>query len=123
MTTSPLDGLNWFWISVELTVPSIVGVLLAIPLWIHDQPVLGNVAGAIVMFGTAFGLILREHVELDRLSQACLDAGSICFPHPAAFTRFAVYAFIALFEVIALFMLSLTVDERRRRRGYDPQWR
>jgi hypothetical protein len=123
MATAPLEGLNWFWIAAELTAPPVIAVLLALPLWLRDQPILGNIAGSIVLFGTAFALILREHVELDRMSRLCLDAGTTCFPHPAAFTRFAIYAFIALFEVIALFMLSLRVDERRRRRGYDPQWR
>ena len=118
-----VEGLSWFWILVEATLPPFVGWLIALPLWLKDQPTLGNIAGSMVIFGTAFGLIMREHVELDRLSGACLDAGRTCFPHPEAFTRFAIYAFIAMFEVIALFTLSLSVDERRRRRGYDPQWR
>ena len=118
-----VDGLSWFWILVEATLPPLVGWLIALPLWLKDQPVLGNIAGSMVIFGTAFGLIMREHIELDRLSTACLDAGKTCFPHPEAFTRFAIYAFIAMVEVIALFTLSLSVDERRRRRGYDPQWR
>ncbi len=118
-----VEGLSWFWILIEATLPPFVGWLIALPLWLKDQPTLGNIAGSMVIFGTAFGLIMREHVELDRLSRACLDAGQTCFPHPEAFTRFAIYAFIAMFEVIALFTLSLGVDERRRRRGYDPQWR
>ena len=118
-----VEGLSWFWIAIEATLPPLVGWLIALPLWLKDQPVLGNIAGSTVIFATAFGLIVREHIDLDRLSTACLDAGKTCFPHPEAFTRFAVYAFIALFEVIALFTLSLSVDERRRRRGYDPQWR
>lgn len=118
-----VDGLSWFWILVEATLPPLAGWLIALPLWLKDQPILGNIAGSMIIFGTAFGLIMREHVELDRLSGACLDAGKTCFPHPEAFTRFAIYAFIAMFEVIALFTVSLTVDERRRRRGYDPQWR
>lgn len=118
-----VDGLSWFWILVEATLPPLVGWLIALPLWLKDQPVLGNIAGSMVIFGTAFGLIMREHIELDRLSGTCLDAGKTCFPHPEAFTRFAIYAFIAMVEVIALFTVSLSVDERRRRRGYDPQWR
>jgi len=118
-----VNGLSWFWIAVQGTVPPFVGWLVALPLWVRDQPILGNIAGSIVIFGTGFAMILREHIELDRLSRACLDAGRTCFPHPEAFTRFSIYAFIALFEVIALFTLSLRVDERRRRRGYDPQWR
>jgi hypothetical protein len=118
-----VDGLSWFWIVVEATLPPLVGWLIALPLWLKDQPILGNVAGSMIIFGTAFALIMREHVDLDRLSGACLEAGKTCFPHPEAFTRFCLYAFIAMFEVIALFTVSLSVDERRRRRGYDPQWR
>jgi hypothetical protein len=118
-----VEGLSWFWIGVEATLPPLVGWLLALPLWLKDQPVLGNIAGSTVIFGFAFATIMREHIQLDRLSTACLDAGKTCFPHPEAFTRFAIYAFLAMFEVIALFTVSLTVDQRRRRRGYDPQWR
>ena len=66
---------------------------------------------------------MREHIELDRVSQSCLDRGFTCFPDPSAFTRFAIYAFIALFEVMVLFTLSLGVEAKLRRRGYAPEWR
>src|SRR3954454_22571424 len=114
-----MHGLNWFWIGIEATAAPLVGVLVALPLWLKDQAVLGNVAGTVVIFGTAFSLIMREHIQIDKMVTACIDAGVPCFPHPEAFTRFAVYAFIALFEVIALFMYSLRVERKRRRRGYD----
>ena len=68
-------------------------------------------------------LILRESVELDRLTRACMDAGYYCFPTPTAFSRYAIYAFIALLEVFALFTISLSVEHRIRRSGYDPEWR
>jgi len=42
---------------------------------------------------------------------------------PSAFTRFAIYAFIGLTEVIALFSLSIVVEDRARRRHYAPEWR
>ena len=64
-----------------------------------------------------------ERVELDRAAQACLDQGFVCWPEPAAFTRDAIYAFIALLEVIVLFSVSLRVEAKIRRRGYDPEWR
>jgi hypothetical protein len=115
--------LSWNWIAVESTIPPLVGLLLAWPFWRKAQPIFGNLAGTTIIFGSAFGLILREQIELDRLAQNCVDAGYLCFPTPAAFTRFAVYAFIGLIEVFALFYLSLRVDERRRRRGYAPEWR
>jgi hypothetical protein len=118
-----VNGLSWNWIAVESTIPPLVGLLLAWPFWRKAQPIFGNLAGTTIIFGSAFGLILREQIELDRLAQNCVDAGYLCFPTPAAFTRFAVYAFIGLIEVFALFYLSLRVDERRRRRGYAPEWR
>jgi hypothetical protein len=68
-------------------------------------------------------LILRERLEIERAARVCLDQGVVCWPEPSAFTRFAVYAFIALFEVIVLFSLSLKAEEKYRRRGYAPEWR
>jgi hypothetical protein len=120
---SEVNGLNWGWIALEATAPPIVGLLFAWPFWRKAQPIFGNLAGTAVIFGSAFALILREQIELDRLMQQCVDAGYLCFPNPAAFTRFAIYASIALVEVFGLFYLSLRVDERRRRRGYAPEWR
>lgn len=103
--------------------PPIAGLAVAYPCWIRRQPILGNIAGATVIFGSALALILRESAELDALGRACLDAGYYCFPSPSAFSRYAIYAFIALFEVFALFTMSLSVEHRIRRSGYDPEWR
>jgi hypothetical protein len=114
--------LSWFWIALGLTVPTLAGVLLALPFWRRNQPIFGNIVGTTVMFGSAIALILREYVELDRATKACLDAGVLCWPTPGFFTRFAIYAFIGLIEVFALFTLSLYVEERMRRRNYDTQW-
>ena len=122
MNESALRELNWYWIVLGATVPPVVAMLVAMPLWRRNQPVLGSIAGTAIIFGTAVGLILREYVELDQLTQACIDAGTVCWAQPAEFTRFAIYAFIALIEVFALFFMSLKVEERRRRRDYAPQW-
>lgn len=116
-------GLQWPWILLAAVLPLAGGLLLAWPIWLSGQSLLGNLAGSVVMFGAAIGFIMREHAALDLAVQACLDAGSTCWPEPAAFTRFAVYAFIGLAQVIALFSLSVRVDDRRRRRGYAPEWR
>ena len=62
-------------------------------------------------------------VELDRLTRMCLDSGFVCWPEPSAFMRYAIYAFIALVEVFALFTLSLRVEQRIRNRDYAPEWR
>ena len=117
-----MTGLNWFWISIMATAPWVVAVLVALPFWRSGQMTFGSIVGTAVIFGTAIGLILREYVEIDRIAQDCLDAGTVCFPDPSAFTRFAIYAFIGLLEVFALFIFSLKVEERRRRRDYAPEW-
>jgi hypothetical protein len=118
-----VTGLSWKWIALQAIVPPLVGILMASPFWRKAQPIFGNIAGTIIIFGAAFALILREQIELDRLMQKCVDEGYLCFPAPPAFTRFAIYASIGMLEVFALFYLSLRVDEHRRRRGYSPEWR
>ena len=119
-----MDQLNWNWIWFSLSVPLIVGALLALPFWWKDQAIFGNIFGTVIIFGAAFGLIMRERVELDGLLRACFDSGKdVCTLEPSAFTRFAIYAFIGLFQVILLFSVSIKVDEKVRRRGYAPEWR
>jgi hypothetical protein len=122
MNEAALQELNWYWIVLGATAPPLVAMAVAMPLWRRNQPVLGSIAGTAIIFGTAVGLILREYVELDRLTQACIDAGTVCWPQPPEFTRFAIYAFVGLIEVFALFFMSLKLEERRRRRDYAPEW-
>lgn len=120
---SVVEGLNWSWIIVALTLPMLGALVLACPIWLTGQPILGNIAGSVVLFGSAVALMMREHAELDRVVQACIEQGTTCWPQPAAFTRFAVYAFIALAQVILLFTLSISVEQRQRRKRYAAEWR
>jgi hypothetical protein len=118
-----VHGLDWRWIAIALTIPPLAGGLLALPFWRAGQAILGNIAGTIIILGAAIGLIMREHVEIDAVVQACLDQNTTCWPEPSAFARFSIYAFIGLFEVIVLFSVSIRAEARLRRRGYDPEWR
>jgi hypothetical protein len=118
-----VTGLNWFWILFALLVPAIAGGVVAYPIWRMGQPIFGNIVGSVVIFAAAVALIMREHVELDRIVQNCLDRAVTCWPEPSAFTRFAIYAFIGLFQVIVLFTVSVRVESALRRRHYDPEWR
>lgn len=106
-----------------LLAPPAVSLLAAYPFWRKGGMIFGNIVGTAIIFGTAFSLIMREYVEIDRAVQACLDDGNVCWPVPGAFTRFAIYAFIGLAEVFALFTLSLAVEKRLRDRDYAPEWR
>lgn len=123
MNPAQVTGLNWFWIAIAATVPAVAGLLIAIPFWRRSEAIFGNIVGTAIIFAFAFGMIWREHVELDRIVQACIDAGTVCWPEPAAFTRFSMYAFIGLMEVFMVFTISLRIEERARRRDYAPEWR
>ena len=117
-----MNQLSWFWIALELTVVPLAALLVASGFWRSRQMTFGSIVGSAVLFAAAIGLILREYAELDYLTQQCLAAGTVCWPEPSAFTRFAIYAFIALIEVFALFTLSLIIEERLRRRNYAREW-
>jgi hypothetical protein len=118
-----VNELNWPWIALGAAIPAVVSVLVAIPFWRKDQMILGNIAGTVVLFASALGLILREHSEIDLATKACLEAGATCFPEPSAFMRFAIYASIGVLESALLFSLSLKIEKRRRGRDYAPEWR
>lgn len=119
----PVTGLNWYWLSVMATAPLMLGVTVGYLFWRKGDAIFGNLIATGIIFSSAFGMIWREHVELDRIIKACLDAGTVCWPEPPAFTRFAIYAFIGLAQVFLVFSLSLRVEERIRRRDYAPEWR
>ena len=87
-----VHGLNWSWIALMCTAPLPFAAAVAILLWRRNEPILGNLAGTVVIFGSALGFILRESVALDRLTRQCLNAGLTCWPQPSAFSRYAIYA-------------------------------
>jgi hypothetical protein len=119
-----MNELSWRWIIVMIAAPLPIAMLAAAPVWRRREMILGNVAGTMVIFGTALGLIFRESAALDAMRQACFDAGFVvCFPTPSAFTRYAIYASIGLAEVLLLFVVSLSVERKMRERDYAPEWR
>jgi hypothetical protein len=119
-----MNELSWGWIALMIVAPLPIAILVASPVWRNRETILGNIAGTVVIFGTALALIFRESAALDGLRQACFDAGYVaCFPSPSAFTRYAIYASIGLAEVLILFVTSLAVEKRIREKDYAPEWR
>ena len=119
-----MNDLSWNWIVAMVIAPLPFGMLVAWPVWRRRETILGNIAGTVVIFGSALALIFRESAMLDALRQQCFDAGAVvCWPTPSAFTRYAIYAALGLAEVVALFFVSLSVEKRIRERDYAPEWR
>ena len=116
--------MNWTWIAVALVGPTALGFLAAWPLWRRGQGTFGSTIAASVIFMCGAALIGREYTELERLSEACIEAtGYECVFEPSAFTRFAIYAAIALVEVFVIFDAGIKADRRAYRKQFPSDWK
>jgi hypothetical protein len=115
---------NWYWITIALIGPTLLGLLVAWPLWRMGHGTFGSTVGASIIFMCGAALIGREYTELQRLSEACVEAtGYECIFSPSAFTRFAIYAGIALVEVFFLFDRGIAADRRAYRKRFPSEWK
>ena len=78
MDSPEIAGLNWSWIVISATVPGLLGLIAASLFWRRSEAIFGNIVATAIIFASSFGLIWREHVELDAIVKTCLDAGSVC---------------------------------------------
>jgi len=106
-----------------LVVPPAAALLAAVPLWREKYPIFGNLVGTFIILASALALIMREYAVIDRVTRACLEAGTTCWPQPSAFARYAIYTGVGFVEVFALFLYSLRVERKIRDRDYAPEWR
>jgi hypothetical protein len=105
------------WVGIAAVLPVIAGVVVAFPLWwarVRDE--MGTIAGAGVVLLFAVFFIAREFGEVQGTFARCIAAGRLCRFTPEPFTRYAIYAGIAMLQVFLLFVLGLQVEERLRRR-------
>ncbi len=113
-----------FWIAIAATLPIVLGLIVAYPLWRMRLEIIGNVTGATTIFMVTIGMIVREWMALEQIRIArCPDTETFCPPDPGNFAKFATYGFIGLAQVVALFLISLRVERRLRNRGVAPEWR
>lgn len=104
--------------------PALLGFLIAWPLWRRNMGTFGSSVGASVIFMCAAALIGREYAELERLTEACVEAtGYECIFKPSAFTRFAIYAGIGLVQVFVLFDAGIRADHRAYRKQFPSEWK
>ena len=115
-------GLSWLWLGIQVVVPTLMALAVAIPLWRKRHALAGSVAGtAVIMFATMM-IVSRELIALFNVRSACLKAGTRCLVAPSDEARTMIYIGIGFLEVCTLFEISLMIDRRRRREGYAPEW-
>ena len=120
--------MDWRWVVLALTVPTLVGILVAFPVWRWGKnPTIGAILGAVPIFVATVALIGREFIEIQRFYQQCralLDRHIVCRDLlPDDFTRFAIYCFIGMVEVFLLFYMSASVEGRKREAEFALPWR
>jgi hypothetical protein len=116
------NGLSWYWIALQATAPVPVAFFVAWMFWRVSNFMIGNVVGSALVFATTLAAIGREYFALQALLRKCIADEIACPVRPDAFTRFAIYAFIGMFQIAALFAVSLHLEERARRRLFSPEW-
>ena len=45
-----MNGLNWYWITWQLTAAPVLGFLATFPLWRRADMIMGNILGSAVIF-------------------------------------------------------------------------
>ena len=108
--------LNWLWVATAILVPTLIGVLAALPFWRRADPAFGSAIGAGVALAGVMLLFGREFLELMAFEAACKADDVPCRSRPGAFMRGAIYAFVAFGDVALVYLAGLLVSERRRRR-------
>jgi len=112
--------MHWSWVLLAATAPLFVGALVAWPFWrmrVKDE--MGTIAGVAVVMIFAVFFISREFGEVLAAQAKCQAEGHLCRFSPEPFTRYAMYAGVAMLHVFLLFMLGLTIEERIRRKKRD----
>ena len=110
------DRLSFAMVASAAAIPLTLAVLAAWPLWKrHVRDEMGSILGAFIAFACAIGFIAREFGQVLRTSKRCVELGVICRFEPSDFTRYAIFAGIAMAQVFVLFLVGASIEARHRR--------
>lgn len=115
-----------YTIAAALTAPTGLAFLAAWPFWVKaKETIVGNTIGALIVTMSVFGLIAREYIDIERARRRCeeLTRGVCAADTAGAFMKFAIYGFIGLAEIVALFVVADLIEHRRKERQYASEWR
>ena len=109
--------MNYMWVAVAAVLPLLAALLVAWPFWSkRAADEIGAIVGALVVFACVLLFVGREYGESDRAIAACLENQIRCRFSPSLFTRYAIYVGIGMTQVIVLFLVGLSVEEKLRQR-------
>jgi hypothetical protein len=105
------------WVAFASVLPFALALAVAWPFWrarVRDE--MGSIVAAGVVLLCSVGFIAREYGEIKAVTERCIAQQIGCHFHPDGFTRYSVFAGIALVQTCVLFLTGLGVEERLRRR-------
>jgi hypothetical protein len=115
--------MSWSWIVVALVLPFALATGIAWPFWGRSRDSVGSIAGAFVVFVFAIAFVGREYIDVQRLTEQCISAETVCHFHPDPFTRFCIYGFIAMAQTFLLFAVGAAIEGRMENRAFAEEWR
>ena len=116
------DTMSWLWIAVALVLPFGLAVIVAWPFWGRSRDSLGSGVGSLLILALTVVFVGREYIHLQQFTEACIAAEMTCRFHPEPFTRFGIYAFIAMAQIGALFAVSAAVEHRIENASFAKEW-
>jgi hypothetical protein len=114
--------MSWWRVAIAIGVPTVAGLIIAVPLWLRRQVIIGNVLGGGVAFGIIIALMGRDFVERMRLDKLCGTPGFRCVSGVDAHVPFLMHALIGMADVGIVFVISLYVEERVRNATLRRDW-
>jgi len=112
--------MTWRWLALVFGAPLLAGFVAAVLIRIVADATIANAIGAFVVVMVMLLLFASEFIALDRMHAACRAVGQYCPTFPGDFRRYSVIGLLGFGDVGVLYMVTLVVDEwRRRRKGYS----
>ena len=118
------DAIAIGWLTASAGVPFVVALAVAWPLWHRpSRDPVGSVVGAGIVLAFAVAFVGREYIHVERATRQCLALEVSCRFIPEPYTRFFLYAGIAMAQTFALFLIGARIEDKRRESDVAVQWR
>jgi hypothetical protein len=119
-----IRGINWWLLGAAAVLPPVVAAPASLFFWRKGWTLFGNATGLSVIFVACLCFGCMEYVEAVRYRYGCEAAALPCPPsHPSDFVRLSLFAYLAMFQAMLLFIVSATVERRLKQRETEPMWR
>ena len=117
-------GMNWARMAQALTIPLLIAVPVVALCWMKRWMLAATVVGSALFFIAFIVFAGMEYYDAVSFRVWCQHTSTPCrASSPSDFNRIVAYAGVAMLQVMALYVVSGTIEQRLRDRERDPAWR